>query len=203
MALDTGSNLDLFLWVNRIARHTPWAHGMVKGFATYGIVLFAVLLLIGLWSARHAADERLAKAGWAGVATLLAVAINQPIVQMVNEARPYATQHRILVLASRSTDPGFPSDHATMAGAAAFGLLLLSRRLGAIAIAAALVMSFSRVYIAAHYPLDVGAGLVLGGVIAVLGWALTRRLWIWLVQRLRKLPGMSAPFGRTDGLTTT
>jgi membrane-associated phospholipid phosphatase len=86
------------------------------------------------------------------LATLLAVAVNQPIVAAVHEARPYTTHPGILVLAHRSTDFSFPSDHAVMAGAVAAGLWFVSRRLGVAATVAAVAMAYSRVYIAAHYP---------------------------------------------------
>ncbi len=155
--------------VNRFARATPWLHGAMYGYATYGVVLFAALLLTGWWIARQRRDlPMVAAAICAGIATLLAVAINQPIVGAVHEARPYTTHPGILVLAHRSTDFAFPSDHAVMAGAAAVGLWFVSRRLGAIAIAAAAVIAFSRVYIAAHYPQDVAVGLVLGGIVATI-----------------------------------
>ena len=71
----------------------------------------------------------------------------------------YTTRAGILVLAHRSADFSFPSDHAVMAGAVAAGLWFVSRRLGIIAAIAAVVMAFARVYIAAHYPQDVAAGL--------------------------------------------
>jgi undecaprenyl-diphosphatase len=96
-------------------------------------------------------------------------------VHTVNEARPYTALPHILVLATRSTDPSFPSDHATMAGAVAVGLWFVSRRLGIVAAIAALLMAFARVYIAAHYPADVVAGLLLGGLVAALTWLLVRR----------------------------
>jgi undecaprenyl-diphosphatase len=102
----------------------------------------------------------------AGVSTLVAVAVNQPIVGAAHEARPYTTHQGILVLAHRSSDFSFPSDHATMAGAAAMGLWFVSRRLGLTATIAALAMGFARVYIAAHYPQDVAAGLALGAAVA-------------------------------------
>jgi membrane-associated phospholipid phosphatase len=65
------------------------------------------------------------------------------------------------VLATPTTDPGFPSDHATVAGAVTAELFLVNRTLGWVSALAAAMMAFSRVYIAAHYPFDVAAGLLL------------------------------------------
>ena len=170
-------NTALFDRINAFARDTPGLHAVVAGYANYGVLVFAALLLAGWWTARHSGQpERMAAAVCAGAATLLAVAVNQPIVAAVAEARPYTTHPGILVLAHRSTDPSFPSDHAVMAGAAAAGLFLVSRTLGTVATVAALLMAFSRVYIAAHYPGDVVAGLVLGAAVALACYAVGRRL---------------------------
>jgi membrane-associated phospholipid phosphatase len=180
--------------VNGFARHTPWLHGVVLGYATYGVVLFAVLLLAGLLRSRTGDNRSLAAAGWACLATLVAVGINQPVGRMFAEARPYTPHPRLLVLASRSSDFSFPSDHAVMAGAAAAGLWLVSRRLGVVAGIAALVMAFARVYIAAHYPWDVVGGLLLGAAVSLLGWVLLGRLLIAVTGWLRRVPGARQVF---------
>ena len=115
------------------------------------------------------------------------------------EARPYATHPGLLRLADPTRDFSFPSDHAVMAGAVTAGLLLVSRRLGLVAAAAAVLMAFSRVYIAAHYPWDVLAGLGLGAAVVVLGWLLLRPPLIALTAWLRSRPGVRAVFAeRTD-----
>jgi len=180
--------------VNGLARHTAWLHGAVLGYATYGVVLFVALLGAGVLLRRTGSDRALAAAGWACLAVLLAVGLNQPLVAAVAEARPYTTHPGLLVLAHRSSDFSFPSDHAVMAGAAAAALWLVSRALGALATVAALAMAFARVYIAAHYPWDVAAGLVFGALVALVGWVLLGRLLTVLTGWLRTRPGLRQAF---------
>src|SRR3954452_16089715 len=194
--MDTLRRLDdqVLADVNGFARHTGWLHGVVLGYATYGLVLFAALLLAGLWLRRTGSNRALAAAGWACLATLIAVGLNQPLVSGFAEARPYTTHPGLLVLATRSSDFSFPSDHAVMAGAAAAGLWLVSRVLGAVATVAALVMAFARVYIAAHYPWDVVVGLLFGASVALLGWVLLRRLLAVVTGWLRTRPGLRRAF---------
>ena len=185
----------LMLAVNHLARATPVLHGVVLGFATYGIVLFLALLLVALVVARQRSSRDLAATGWTALAALLALGLNQPLGHLVREPRPYAVHPQLLRLADVTSDFSFPSDHAVMAGAVAAGLLLAHRRLGLVAAVAALVMAFSRVYIAAHYPWDVVAGLLFGALVALGGWALLRRPLVAATTWLRGAPGLRALFG--------
>jgi undecaprenyl-diphosphatase len=172
----------LFLTINGFARSTPGLAPIVLAYANYGIVAFGALILAGWWVARRSGDpSRMAAAIWVPIATLIAVGLNQPIAAVVMRARPYTAMPDILVLAGRSVDPSFPSDHAVMAGAVASGLFLVNRRLGIVAVVAAAVMAFARVYIAAHYPLDVLAGLVLGTAVSLFGFLLVRKVLVRVV----------------------
>lgn len=178
------NDLRLFLDVNHFAQGTTWLHAPLDLFATYGIVLFAGLLAVGWFRARREGAARMAAVVWAGLGTVLAVVLNQPLVQLFHEARPYASLHEILVLAPHTTDFGFPSDHSTMAGAVTAGLFLVDPVLGSVSLVLALVMAFARVYIAAHYPFDVLAGLALGVAVVLVGYLLFRTSLARLVTRL-------------------
>lgn len=182
-------DIPLFLQTNDFARATGWLHGIVLAYANYGIALFAALILAGWWIARRAADPRvMTRALWAPLGMLLALAVNQLFVAEVNEPRPYTSLSGLLVLAHHSPDPAFPSDHAVMAGAVAAGLFLVNRALGWLATIAAVVMAFARVYIAAHYPHDVAAGLVAGAAISVLGYLALRPVLSWLLALVESTP---------------
>jgi undecaprenyl-diphosphatase len=113
-------DLPQFRAVNAVARATPWLHGLVVAYATYGEVLFAVLLAAGLWVAHHRVDPRaLAAAVWTPAGMVAALGINQPIAAAVGEARPCHVLPSIVVVAHCGMDFSFPSDHATMVGATA------------------------------------------------------------------------------------
>ncbi len=166
-----------FLAVNSFARATPWLHDALRAYTTYGVVLFASLLVWSWWKTRGDRDlTTMAAALWAPAGVLLAVGLNQPLGNAVREARPYASLRHVEVLVARSSDFSFPSDHAVMAGAAVAGVWLVSRRLGLIAAAAAVLLAFSRVYVGAHYPGDVVAGLLFGLAVSVLGYLALRRI---------------------------
>ena len=181
----TDSDSELFLQINAFARATGWLHPLMTAWADYGIVAFALLLVLAWWQARRRDDpSAMAAALWAPLATLLAVAVNQPVAHLAAEPRPYSALRDILVLAHQSNDPSFPSDHAVMAGAVAIAVFTVDRRLGAVAAIAAALLGFSRVYIAAHYPADVLVGLGLGISVAACGGIVVRRTMTSAVVRL-------------------
>lgn len=174
-----------FRWINRLADRTSWAHSLFKANAGYGIVLFAVLLLVAYIDGRQHADlTAVAASVWAAGAALVALGVGQIIGGAVNRARPYETMANVHLLVDKTTDFSFPSDHATVAGAVAVGLLFANRPWGIIATCLAILMAFTRVYVGAHYPGDVLAGLALGGLVSTVGWfvmvPLLRRVATWL-----------------------
>ncbi len=176
---------SLFRWINRLADRTGWAHGFFKANASYGIVLFAILLATAyIDGRRHANLRAVAGSVWAAGAALVALGIGQVIGAAINRARPYETMANVHLLVDRTTDFAFPSDHATVAGAVAVGLLFTNRRWGIVASALAILMAFTRIYVGAHYPGDVLGGLALGALVAAAGWftivPILRRLATWL-----------------------
>jgi membrane-associated phospholipid phosphatase len=170
--------------VNKFAQDSSWLHEALRLYALYGVAVFALLLAVAWWSSRRTANPtKMAYVIWTAIGTLAALAINQPIASAVDERRPFVALPHVLVLISHGADPGFPSDHAVLAGAVAAGVFLVSARIGWVAVVAALLIAFARVYVGVHYPQDVMAGLALGGAVVLVGALLSRRLLTWLVVR--------------------
>ena len=102
------------------------------------------------------------------VGAVLALGLQQVIIQAVGEARPYALEPNALILIVKTTAPSFTSDHACVAGAVAAGLFFVNRKLGWVATVTALLMAFARVSVGAQWPLDVVVGLIFGAAVTYL-----------------------------------
>jgi undecaprenyl-diphosphatase len=183
----TGWDHDGFLDVNHFARDTSWLHGTMKWFAQDGVILLALALVVAWWIGRsRRSPHQVATAVWGALGALVALAIAQPIANAVDERRPFVAIPKALLLIHHSTDPGFPSDHATAAGAVACGVFLVAWRLGAVTTLIALIIAFSRVYVGVHYPQDVLAGLGLGAAVVGIGYfaivPLLTRIANWLTR---------------------
>jgi undecaprenyl-diphosphatase len=170
-------NIELLLAINAFARSTPWLQPAMLLYSTVaGFVVFSELMLAGWWLARRRSDLAAVSAAiWTPVGMVLALAINQPISKVLAEPRPYLMYPDLWTTSVHSLAPGFPSDHAVLAGAVTASLFLVSRPLGWFSALAAALMAFSRVYVAEAYPFDVLVGLPLGAAFSLLGFLVVRR----------------------------
>ncbi|MEX6430774.1 MAG: phosphatase PAP2 family protein [Ferrimicrobium sp.] len=162
-------NRKLYLDVNHFAVSTPWAHAFMAGYShLIGIGLLALLLLVAWFRARSRPDpqRRVAKVLWAAGGTTLAEGISHYVLKpLIAERRPYLTLAHVEVLLTRTNGYSFPSGHATIAGATIVGLWLSrDKLLTVLAFIVGIMLAFGRVYVGMHYPGDVVAGLIFGGL---------------------------------------
>lgn len=203
----TGPSIDgsLYTWFQHRAQSAPaWFDHLISWNASYGLGLFALLMIWNWWRARlsrSAAD--MAMALCVPVAVVVAFAVNDIVKSMVTEVRPcQAIPGEVTLQPCPGVgDWSFPSNHSAIAAASAVALVMVCRRVGATAIGViasvlALVMAFSRVWVGAHYPHDVVAGLVVGAVAAVPVQVLARRYGAPVVGRLES--GFLRPFLTAD-----
>jgi undecaprenyl-diphosphatase len=97
-----------------------------------------------------------------GAATGFATLLSQALKRSLTRARPDSAITGFEALAQNPDRFSFPSGHT----AAAFGVAVAfageQHGLGPLVLLLAVGIALSRVYLGAHYPLDVGAGAILG-----------------------------------------
>ncbi|MEV7416178.1 phosphatase PAP2 family protein [Streptomyces sp. NPDC089919] len=175
-----GSGIDgnAYVEVVDLAHRAPgWLDAAVAAWSLYGLGLFAVLMAAAWWRARRAGSPSAVTALAVPLITLAGFGADLLLKLAVREDRPCRSLHvAVLESCPAPGDWSFPSNHAAIAAAAAVALLFASRRLGAIALVAAVLMAASRVWVGVHYPHDVLAGFAVGALVAAtLGWAVRLR----------------------------
>jgi undecaprenyl-diphosphatase len=169
----------VFLWVNGwvgtyslIDRVAEWV------VSDYLVPACLALALIGLWFTGQ--DKLVRQRHQIGVfVALSSMAISSLAVFIANAMyfrdRPFI-DHDVSLLFYRPTDSSFPSNVAAAAFGIAFAVWGVNRRVGLALIALAALLGLARVYAGVHYPLDIVAGALIGGVVAFLVFGLRRLL---------------------------
>ena len=96
------------------------------------------------------------------------VSCNLLLKPLVGRIRPFAVNTAVELLVKAPLDSSFPSGHTAASFAAVFALKAAGSPLWKPALAVAVVIAFSRLYLYVHWPSDVLAGVLLG---AAVGWA--------------------------------
>ena len=111
--------------------------------------------------------------GWTVALALVLdlVCCNLLLKPLIGRVRPFVVNPAVELLVSPPLDASFPSGHTAASFAAVFALRGSGNPLWKPALAVAVLIAFSRLYLYVHWPSDVLGGALLG---AFLGWAAAR-----------------------------
>ncbi|MEV0324248.1 phosphatase PAP2 family protein [Streptomyces sp. NPDC050658] len=180
---------DLYRDITDFAHDTPgWVQHTAEVWTELGLLLFGVLFIVAWWRTRRDEPRALAIAVLAPLATAVAYVCSELIKSGIDEERPCRAVSGALaplVDCPPYGDWSFPSNHSTIAGAAAVGLAIAWPRIAALTLPMAVLMAFSRVFVGVHYPHDVAVGLLLGAALAFVLIRLTTRPVTRVVETMR------------------
>ncbi len=208
-------NYSAFQEINAPAGSNPLLD-IIMIFCANWLIFFFPAVLILLWGIpirmrkqpilpgiAEALQERRAVVVWAGIACLIAYALNLLIEQFLFEPRPFVA-HRVHLLITHAADSSFPSDHAAWAFAVVglclfellptcfriwrnhpaehdqsrFAILTWPCLLTVLAVVMAFSIGLARIFVGVHYPGDIIGGIfdgLLAAAIATLLYNILRK----------------------------
>ncbi|MDR1193801.1 MAG: phosphatase PAP2 family protein [Peptococcaceae bacterium] len=114
-----------------------------------------------------------------GLALLLSLLVGNIILKpLVARIRPFDLNEAIQLLIPPPGDFSFPSGHTQASFAAATAIYCYHKRAGRWCLALAALIGFSRLYLYAHYPSDVLAGLVIGVALGAAAYRLSQLIFL-------------------------
>ncbi|HZQ65894.1 MAG TPA: phosphatase PAP2 family protein [Gaiellaceae bacterium] len=196
----------IFHALNGLMRGRDGAQDAAEVFNAWAI--FAVVAVAGsVWFlARPGGSLRSKLAALSAAAAAgLALLVNAVLGTLWYHPRPFVGHpHATVLLIDHGRDNSFPSDHASVAFAVAFAVLVFHRRLGVLLVVAAAGVGLDRILVGVHYPLDVAASVLVGLGSALLVTQLGRQPLAWAARQLSRLsdPVVLALHARIGRLTT-
>jgi undecaprenyl-diphosphatase len=118
----------------------------------------------------------------------VALLANAVLGQLWYHPRPFADHPKsTLLLVHHGADNSFPSDHASVAFAIAFAVLVFHRRLGILLLVVAAGVGLDRIFVGVHYPIDVLTSVFVGLGAALLVAIPGRPYVEWLVRLVSRV----------------
>jgi undecaprenyl-diphosphatase len=171
---------DLFLWLNGL--HTPWLDPFMVFITTRNTWIPLYVLLIG-WTVfryrKQALGILLTIVAAVATSDQISSAVLKPLTLRLRPCHEIALQKLIHPVLECGGKYSFASSHAATFFALAMSMwLLYGKRYPAFrwTFLAAGLVGYSRIYVGAHYPLDVLAGTAIGVSMATVCWLLYQKI---------------------------
>lgn len=124
------------------------------------------------------------------IALLLSLLLcNITLKNLVQRDRPFWIDDQVILKIKAPKEYSFPSGHTFSSFAAAVVLFVYNRKIGIAALALALTIAFSRLYLFLHFPTDVLASVVLGSATAGIAIVIFRKLMRPALQKAGFIDG--------------
>ena len=173
--------------IYNLSLHHHWVGSLFHGVEQASIPVMVVLTGILWFFSRPGGDRKWKLACASGyLSAAIGYVAAFVIHHLYDRPRPYES-HAIRHPWSSSTDASFPSDHTSLSFAIAFAVLAFDTVAGVVFLAVAGLIGAGRLFIGAHYPSDVLAGVLVGAVVAFVVVRWLRRFVAWVVGYVERV----------------
>jgi undecaprenyl-diphosphatase len=173
--------------IYNVSLHHHWVGSLFHGVEQASIPVMVVITGALWFFARPGGDRKWKLACGSGyAAAALGYVVAFVIHHIYDRARPYEA-HAIRHPWSSSTDASFPSDHTSLSFAIAFAVLAFDTVAGVVFLFVAALIGIGRLFIGAHYPGDVLAGVGVGVVAALVVVRILPRFVAFVVGQVERV----------------
>jgi len=187
----THADQTVFFWINGLAGHVAWIDSVIRILACdLFLPVVTIIALIAVWFSGHNMADR-TRNQYGVMCSLASMGIANLLVFISNSIspdrlRPFeAFPDKVHLIFYPPSDPSFPSNAAAASFAFAMGMWVYNRKLGYILFIPAIIISFGRIYMGVHYPLDILGGFILA-IMATSIVAIVMKLGKPILDRLLK-----------------
>ena len=106
---------------------------------------------------------------------LIAWMVSDILKELIGGLRPFEFYESLQPLFFYEGGDSFPSGHATIFSALALMLTMLHRKTGLVFVVFAIAISLGRVMAGIHYPIDIFAGWIIGGIVSYTVFVLVKK----------------------------
>jgi len=159
-------NDTLFTFLNSFALQYAWLDVLIVFLAEYLPWVVAVSVFIFFFFDKNK-QGRVVQLTLVLISAFGATVVSDIIKEAVASPRPFLALSDINVLFIHGGMDSFPSGHAAFFSALAFAFYFYNKSIAKWFLAGAILISIARVVAGIHWPVDIFAGFVLGGVVAL------------------------------------
>jgi undecaprenyl-diphosphatase len=164
-------NVESFRMINDLGKQFEWLNPVMVLIAENMIYVLAVAVILYL----------IRRKNWLMVATAFVTLIFAEVIGKLagmfhSNHQPYAELSEVNKLVDMGVNNSFPSDHTIIFFTMTVSFWLFKRKHHYVWVLLALVVGFSRIWVGVHFPADVAAGALIGGVTAYFAYRLIPNL---------------------------